>query len=187
MKATSIPNAILTLVVAVFATIQVNSAVAAANKKMDAVKYHNAWIPACTLDAVEITADKPAAELVETAEYRGEMIPAISLPVVTIRANGSYTPEDVQPVTVETVRPAGHRVAAVRVNGEYIPSMVMAPVTISAADQVSDEVTVADNPSPNVSAQPVFNISARKTFDVLVNLVVDKVLNIVHQIIGSGK
>ena len=63
----------------------------------------------------------------------------------------------------------------------------MAPVTISAADQVSDEVTVADNPSPNVSAQPVFNISARKTFDVLVNLVVDKVLNIVHQIIGSGK
>lgn len=187
MKTTSIPNTILTLVVAVFATIQVNSAVAAANKKMNAVMYHNSWIPACTMDAVEITAEKSAASLVEGTEYKGEVIPAVNMPVVTIRANGNYTPEDVQPVTVETVRPAGNRVAVAKVNGTYMPAMLMAPVTISAAAQATDEVAVVETPQAKSSEQPVFTISARKTFDVLVNIVVDKVLDIVHHLIGSGK
>lgn len=186
MKTTSIPNAILTMVVAVFATIQVNSAVASSNKKMEAVLYNNTWIPSCNLKAVEISALRPEGELVQVKEFNGALIPSVSLPAVTIKASGVYTPADVQPMAVETKRPAGHRVAAVKVNGEYIPHQVMAPVTISASPSESEQVAVTETAEANATDKNVFNISTRKTFDVLMNIVVEKVLDIVHNLIGSG-
>ncbi|MFN8152722.1 MAG: hypothetical protein U0Y08_00370 [Bacteroidia bacterium] len=186
MKTTSIPNAVLTLVVAVFTTIQVNTAFATASVRTNAVRYNQTWIPSSNLDAVEISAARTNSTVVGVAEYKGALIPAENLAAVTIKATGQYTPEDVQPVTVEPIAQKGQRVEVRKVNGEFVPYMEMAPVTISATAQTSSETAVVEKAPAQTEETPVFTISARKTFDVLVNLVVDKVMDIVHDLLGSS-
>ena len=186
MKATSISNTVLTLVVAVFATIQVNSAFASANVKTEAVLYNNTWIASSNLEAVEISAERIGGSMVQAVEYKGSVIPASDMATVTIKANGAYTPEDVQPLTIEPIAQKGQRVEVRKVNGEYVPYMEMAPVTISASASASDETAVTEKSPAETEEAQVFNISARKTFDVLVNIVVDKFVDLVHNLIGGA-
>ena len=186
MKATSISNTVLTMVVAVFATIQVNSAFASANVKTEAVLYNKTWIPSSNLDAVEISAERTGGSMVQAVEYKGSMIPSSDMAAVTIKADGFYTPADVEPITVEPIAQKGQRVEARKVNGEFVPYMEMAPVTISASASASSETAVTDKAPAQTTESQVFNISARKTFDVLVNIVVEKFLDLVHNLIGGA-
>lgn len=182
MKTTLIPNAALTLVVAVFTSLQVSSAFAGSNTKTEAVLYENKWIPSLDLKEVEISASRGNGAVCELKMYKGKFTPTVQLNEVTINASGIYGPNDVPEFAFVKPVSKGKKVDAVLYNGQFIPSIQLAEVTISsnriASSQVPDDATKSASPS-------VFHVSARQTFDMIVNYMVDKSSNVLRHLIGG--
>ena len=183
MKTTSIPNTVLAMVVAVFTTIQVNSAIASTSKRVEAVRYQNTWIPSVELKAVEITATRTKAVLSSAVEYKGDIIPSVQMADVKIKASGVYTPEDVAPLAVGEPKHGQYRMEVAQVNGVYMPTSNMAPVTISAGSQ--DIAVKADDAENTTTSRGIFQARARKTFDVVVNYMAEKANNLLRSLISG--
>lgn len=185
MKTTSISNFALTVVVAVFASIQVSAAVAASGNKTEMVKHNNEWMPVYHLPEVAVTAT--SQKLVEAKEVNGTIMPVVHLQEVMVTASGSFDPADVQPIAVEPTKPEGFRVEAKKVKGVYMPVNEMAAVTITAEAPVDEQVAVNQPVNTQGKDNKVFTISARKSFDVVVNLMVEKAMDLMKKFLNSSR